>query len=545
MNVAPVCLASLGAALLFVLMGCSMSSHALSSAVNAMPLPVPVLSPAAEVPDRLPSPPAVAELPPPARPAPDPEPPPDGRREFVPATQPSATLELDDVLASVDEHFPLLLAIVQEVEIASGQRLAAEGGFDLNLRGRGSSQGGSFSNSRLDVLAEQATPYNGMSLFSGYRFGQGDFPVYYGDRLTADGGEFRTGIVLPMLRDHAIDRRRANLRQAQVAEDLANPAVQRARIDYFRAGAQVYWRWVSAGELYRVADGVLRIARDRQRGLEEQFQRGQIAEFVVIDNRRLIAEREGMLIAAERRFQQAAIELSLYWRGVSGKPQVPTANQLPSGFAERQPHPPNANKIHEVVAEAQGTRPELLRFALLKERAAIDLQLACNQRLPTLNAAVAASQDVGEGKSSTGIFALERSAVEGSLLLEVPLQRREATGRVRVAQATLRQLLAQERFARDQIGVEVQDSISNLDRTFHRLGRAREEKQIAQRVAELERERFEKGQGTLLEVNLRELTSAGAQAKVIEALGDFFRAEADLRAALGLDAHRQPDFPND
>ncbi len=118
----------------------------------------------------------------------------------------------------------------------------------------------------------------------------------------------------------------------------------------------------------------------------------------------------------------------------------------------------------------------------------------------------------------------------------MPLQRRESRGRILAAQATLTQLLAQERFARDQIAAEVQDAVSNVDRTYQRLLRARDEQRAAQRVAEMERERFQKGQSNLLEVNLRELAAAGAQAKVVDTLADLYRAQADYRAALGIDA---------
>jgi outer membrane protein TolC len=104
---------------------------------------------------------------------------------------------------------------------------------------------------------------------------------------------------------------------------------------------------------------------------------------------------------------------------------------------------------------------------------------------------------------------------------------------VRAAQATLAQLSAQERFARDQIVAEVQDAVSNIDRTHARLARAREEQRIAQRVAEMELDRFKKGQGNLLEVNLRELAAAAAEAKVIDALADFYRARAEFETAVG------------
>jgi outer membrane protein TolC len=439
------------------------------------------------------------------------------------------------VLQSVELFFPLLVAAEQERTIASGQRLAAEGAFDLNLRSRGITQGGTFPSNRFDLAVEQPTIF-GPGFFAGYRLGRGDFPVYYGDRLTADGGEFRAGVVVPLLRDLPIDRRRAALRQAQIGEALADPVVQRARIDYFRAAARAYWSWVAAGEQYAVAESLFRIARDRQGAFEEQFKRGQVAEFVVIDNRRLVVEREGARIAAERRFQQTSFDLSLFLRDPAGNPEVPPAARLPRGFTDQEPTVPCPERLREDIQTAYRLRPELVRFALLKERAAVDLRLAENQQLPALNAAVAGNQDVGKGKESPGIFALERSVIEGSLLLDVPLQRREARGRARAAQGALLQLLAQERYARDQIGTEVQDALSNLDRTYQRLQRAREEQGIALRVADLERERFRKGQSNLLEVNLRELAAANAQAKVIDTLADYFRAQAEYRAALGLDA---------
>jgi outer membrane protein TolC len=242
------------------------------------------------------------------------------------------------------------------------------------------------------------------------------------------------------------------------------------------------------------------------------------------------------LLAADRRVQQAAFELSLFLRDAEGNPIVPPSSRLPRNLLVDEPPKPETELLQQDIETAYRLRPELARFQLLKERVTVDLRLAENQTFPALNAQVFGSQDVGYGKKATGIFALDRSVLEGSVVLEVPLQRREAQGRVRAAQAALLQLLAQERFARDQIRAEVQDVVSALDRTYERLQRAKQEQQVARRVADLELERFRKGQSTLLEVNLRELAAAGAQAKVIDALAEYARAIADHRAALGIDA---------
>lgn len=534
-----ICLSLLGS-------GCTSSGKLMRGPFPAgirHPLPPPVLPPLPDLPARLPQPPQPTateiqrigteqEPEKPVKPSDD--------NEETTLHQPrrldsSCTLELATVLESVDRAFPLLLAAEQERAIAAARRLSAEGAFDLNLRTIGIHQDGTFPSDRLDVVAEQLTPWHGARFYSGYRFGFGEFPVYYGNRLTADGGEFRAGLVLPLLRDSRIDARRALLRQAQLGEPLADAVVQRFRIDFFRSAAHRYWNWVAAGAHYLISDHLLQIAKERQTGLEEQFRLGQIAEFVVIDNRRLIAEREGFLVAAERHLQQAAFELSLYMRDSMGNPIVPPADWLPHFFYRQEPPSPDVERLHSDIEVAFNLRPEFTRFLTLKEQMAVELQLAKNQTLPALNAAVGSAQDVGKGKKGVGIFQLDRTVAEASLLMEVPLQRRDARGRMQGAQAMLKRLLAEERFARDQIVVEVQDAVSNMDLTHARLDRAREEQRIAQRVAQMELDRFRQGQGTLLEVNLRELAAAGAQSKVIDALADFYRAEADYRAALGLD----------
>lgn len=446
----------------------------------------------------------------------------------------SGPIELGLVLKSVENHFPLLLAIGEERSIAAGQRLAAEGAYDTNLKARVMGQDGTYNNSRFDISVEQLTPLNGMSFFGGYRLSTGDFPPYYGFYKTGDGGEFRGGVALPLLRNGPIDRQRAAVRQAQIAESLADPVIQRARLDFFRSASRIYWNWVASGEQFFVAQELLKLAQDRQSGFETQFQRGAIAEIIVIDNRRLIAERQGTLAMAERRLQQAAIELSLYLRDEAGEPMVVTVNQLPKILLSAKIDSPKSEKLESDLQTANSNRPELKRFELLRQRVNVDLQLAANQLLPSLTTGVAGHVDVGPMKRNSDGTPGDSQAIEGSIMFDMPLQFREAGGRQLQARALLMQLQLQEQYAREQIGAEVQDAISQLDRTQDRIKRAREEAQIAQQVTELEMTRFRVGQVTLLEVNLRELAAAGAKAKLIDAVADFYRARADFQAALGI-----------
>jgi outer membrane protein TolC len=513
--------------------GCNSVQRPDNGILGGLP-PVPTFVPAPP-PTTLPAPPE-ARLPEDARKDGDKKDEP--KKEGGPAIPPGVPLTLDRVLESVNTHFPLLLATQQERPIADGQVLAAEGQFDTVIRSRLSQNAGTFPVGRFDFGVDQPTAVRGINLFSGYRLGDGAFPGYNGGQETADGGELRAGIAVPLLRDAAIDRRRATARQAAILRSLAEPQVQRARIDFFLAAARAYWTWVAAAEQVVIARDLLRIATVRQRGLDEQVNAGAQQEFNAIDNRRLVADREGVLAAAELTYQRAALELSQYVRDADGDLVVPPVDCAPLFLTERTDDVPAAAQLPDLVQTAGQLRPELQRLAFQKEQQAVEIKLAENQTLPGLSLTLAGSQDIGRGKQATGSSALERSALEGGVQFDVPLQRRDPQGRLLTARGRMSQLVFQEQFARDRIQIEIQDALANLDRTRVRIQKAIEEQKVAERILDLERTRQREGQTDLLILNIRELTAAQARVRVVESVADFRRARAALRAALGQDAQR-------
>ena len=148
------------------------------------------------------------------------------------------------------------------------------------------------------------------------------------------------------------------------------------------------------------------------------------------------------------------------------------------------------------------------------------------------------AQDAGAAKKTftgTGVFDTDRTTAEFGATFEVPLPFRNARGLTNTARAQLAQLLAQERFARDDIAAQVQDAISDLVQTYRRVEKAREELKHANRVLELETESFRGRQTSLVELNLQEIAAAEARTKVLAVLGAYFGAVANYLAALGAD----------
>ncbi|WP_087142090.1 TolC family protein [Crenothrix polyspora] len=155
------------------------------------------------------------------------------------------SLILDDVLSTAEKSFPALLAAEQRRIATEGDYISAQGAFDTTVKSQNRwSVIGLYENQNYDVSVEQPTPYWGATFFGGWRRGTGDYPVYDGKNITATDGEFRAGVNVPLWRNREIDRRRAGLKQAELAQLIAGHDVDQALLDIRRQAAYRYWDWV-------------------------------------------------------------------------------------------------------------------------------------------------------------------------------------------------------------------------------------------------------------------------------------------------------------
>ena len=439
-------------------------------------------------------------------------------------------LTLCEVLESVMRHYPLLLAVERERGIAAGRLTSAMGAFDTNVNGSGNALApGTYENYRSDFGMAQLLPYGGISMFGCYRTGFGDFPTYNLKQLTADAGEFRGGLTVPLAKNRDIDAARAGRAQAQIDISLAEPAIERSRLDYMRAAARSYWNWLGSGERRTAAEFLVDLAAERDLELALRVQGGAIANIERLDNQQNIALRQGLVVKADRSVQEAAIGMSLFHRDESGQPLIAGKKRLRPA---PQPLEPTPAMFQESLSRALARRPEFQRLALQRERLLVDRRLANNQTLPGLDAQIVGNQDAGFGKRSlSGVNGLDRQVLEAALVFQMPAQRRDARGRLQAIHSQLVQLDKQLQYAEDQIRAEVQDAYSLLERAYAFYEQVSDQVELATLVARAEREQLRLGRSDVLRVTLREQTKFDASLLEIMARQEFWRADSDLRAA--------------
>lgn len=436
-------------------------------------------------------------------------------------------LLLTEVLQSVQTQYPPYLAAMIEQDIANGRARQALGAFDLNLSsGTAFAPAGYYDGQTSYAIVEQPLSNWGGSVYGGYRLSSGFLPNYNKDR-TSEDGEGVLGFRIPLLRDGTIDRRRATLWQAQIDQELADPIILRQYLDFIRAATISYYGWLAAGHRLTLTESLLRVARDRDSAIAEQVKNGASAPIVQVDNQRLVVSREIAVVQASRRFQAATIELSLFYRHLgSAQPILAPRSRVPTAFPTHTN--PGDSQLMADTAKALVFRPEIRRIELTIDKTAIDRRLAKNSLLPSLEVGVQAAQ----GATSRLPAAMERTEIEAKIEFKMPLQRREAKGRIEVADAQIERLNQEMRYARERITADVRDAHSALIAAHEVLRQTRRNVDLAQQLATAEGERLKQGATDLLALQIREQASFDAKVLEVEAQSEYFRAHANYRAAI-------------
>lgn len=433
----------------------------------------------------------------------------------------------EEVLRSSALTFPAILEAFERETATRSDQLAADGAFDLMLsaeafdRITGFNDGGA-----VRARATQQLQPFGARVFGAYTLSDGRLPTSQSSFNTRDFGRVNVGALFSLLRDRDTDPRRFAIEDSRLATSQARLDVMLVQLNVQQEALRAYWRWVAAGEEIRVFEELLEIAEARQIGLRREVSEGARARIALTENEQNLLRRRSLLEQAKRDFATAANSLGFFLRTADGRMIVPTRDQLPDGESLKA-IPPVEQLLAVPISDVIRNRPELQTFRIALERAANRVELRRNDLQPRLDASVELATGLGTGVSPTSDTA---GAVVG-LTFSVPLQRREARGRLQRAEAELRETELRQRRIADQITTEVGNIVENLTAAVKVAELAAAEVKQANTMVQAERTRFRLGAGDFFLVNLREESAADAQVRAIRAELAGRLAEASYNAA--------------
>lgn len=437
----------------------------------------------------------------------------------------AAELTLKQVLSSSAAHAPQILEAVARQRQADARMLSAQGLYDLVFDGDAQWRAlGYYDNATLEAKATRPMAGNGGNYYAGYRLSMGPFPSYDGKSVTNALGEVKVGAVFSLLRDRLIDERRGRMQIAGLDMDLAELEREMVAVGVQRRAIEAYQQWVAAGQRLRIYRDLLELAAARQASIEKQVKAGARQAMLVVENQQNIVRRQSLLVRAEQDLAVQANALSLFWRDEEGKPLVPKAEDLPAALP-RLAAPPGLGE-----EEAIRARPDMQMLVARLAQASARSALAQNELRPRLDLRVEGSKDIGDG-GSMGYVRRPAEAIVG-LRFTLPLEQRQARGKMAEAAAETDALVHRRRLLEQQLAVEIANlktQVSGSDRLAHL---ASDEAGLAARMAEAERRRFSLGASDFLLVNLREEAAADARLRQVDAEYRVSASRAELAASL-------------
>ena len=423
---------------------------------------------------------------------------------FSQKTQP---LTLEAVLLSVSRCYPQIKIARLEINKTHGEYMSALGKFDPSLRLNSASQPvGGYINNYGDTELNIPTFYNGVKLFGGYRNGQGNWPIYYQNYLTNSGGEYRAGLSLPLLRDRLIDKERAGLLTKAEKIRMKQQDAAVTKINVYQEAIKAYWQWVQAGWQVETFKQLKFLAEKRQAAIVNQANQGDLPKLAIAENSQQIVQREQLLNQGKMIYEQARINLSLYYRDKKGNLEPPLSRELPSDILELSVHP--ADGLLQLKQH-----PALRKLQNYSNIIKLKHTLAKNELLPNLDATAYTFKQNGVG----GYPLLIPQAAMVGVSFKFPLLQREAKGKVMSARNELQQITTEKKFVFDQLKNQLSNLYIGINRYHQQLDLLNKELNLAKQVQYGETQKFYEGDSTLFLVNQREQATVQVRLNSINA----------------------------
>lgn len=224
-------------------------------------------------------------------------------------------------------------------------------------------------------------------------------------------------------------------------------------------------------------------------------------------------------------FEQASVNLSLYFRDPQGNPLVPGEQSLPALSSTSK----TITGIRTSLREHPGIK-KLNHYANMMR---LKREQARNELLPQLDATAYTFKQNGSG----GYPLLIPQAAMVGLSFKFPLLQREARGNLIQAESELRQIQTEKRFFYEQLNNEFANMLIGINRSRQQVILLKKELRLAQKVQEGETKKFYGGDSTLFLVNQREQMTTQIQLNTLHAQVQL--EELKARARFFSSTHRE------
>lgn len=435
------------------------------------------------------------------------------------------TMSLEEFLGAVRTFHPLARQAAIGVEIARAEITSARGAFDPVLQN---------NISRKEF---------GGVLYYDHQLSEVRIPTWYGVDLVAGiesltgqrtstpetkGNSSYFGFSVPVAKGLLIDRRRADLQQAKIFQDLSVQE-QRALInDLLYDAARAYWNWWQQYQVQLLFRQAVRNAEERFRLVKAAY---QIGERPAIDTVEALAQLQSFRILEQDvnlGVANSQLDVTVFLWQQNGEAYSLPQTVVPQGAATAMLEAFQPERLLQQVQQ----HPELQQYRFKLEALQVEKRLKFQSLLPSVYLKynqLNKSHDLSKAFSTPWLENNYRYGVTVGL----PLRLSEGRGEYRKAKLKIEQTELQQLNKR----VSLETKLRQYYNEWRQLGQQilLQQQAIAsyQQLQRGEEIRFFNGESSLFLINSREQKTLEARQKLLELQAKEQKARASVLWAAG------------
>ena len=433
----------------------------------------------------------------------------------------------ESYLERVSDHHPLSKKAELQLNEGQAMLLQARGNFDPALYADIAEK--YFNDKEYYSIVSgglKIPTWMGLELQGGYEQNQGLF--LNPEKQSPAAGLLHAGVSLPVGQGLFIDKRRAELRKAQVSVHIYEAERRILMNDLLYEAGKAYWDWFYAYEVLKVYKEALAVAEQRINAVKRGAELGDSPAIDTLEAGIQVQSIRLNLQQAMLEYRNARALLSVFLWQEGLLPLDVADNTVPLSLEQIE-----ITDISESISfdSLVNNHPELMQYNFRAEQLDIERRLQREQLKPTLNLKYNALTE----PVSKEIFAeYTRNNYRWGLEFYMPIFLRKARGSVKLAEVQLQETRLDQKSKLAALSYKATSAMNEWDTTGDQVELYQQTVRDYLGLLTGERRLFNAGESSLFLVNAREQGYINAQVRLIELIVKNRKAELETFYTLGL-----------
>jgi len=292
----------------------------------------------------------------------------------------SQVLTLDEYLAWVKKYHPVSKQAEWVVERGEATLRRARGGFDPVIEGERSLKNFDDKNYYThEDFGLRIPTWFGITGIASFERGQGQF--LNPEASTPADGLYRIGLSLPLGQGLLMDKRRADLRKAQIYREATFLEQQLLLNDLLYEAAQQYWAWQLSYQELQVYNEAASLSTEVLNGIRQSYQLGDRAAVDTLEASIQLGLWEQKVRETDLKFQENGFKLAAFLWDENFSPLELAPTTLPDTLVLELRYPVDPSNLTEMVAE----HPEVRQYDFKLQQLDIDRRLTLERFRPKVD----------------------------------------------------------------------------------------------------------------------------------------------------------------